>query len=340
MVDLALLEDIAARAFRRERIFRDHQNMFDEGEEWLMSRFRLPRHVLLELCNSLEPHLQHPTHCSHPVPPQVQVLSTLGFLATGTFQREIADRAGISQPTLSRVIPKVLNGIIRQMPIVLKFLYDERRQSEVKRGLHGIAGMPNTVGAIDCTHVRIKAPSTNSMQFMNRKNYHSINVQVICDADCRILNFVARWPGGTHNSFILRNSGSAFEAGAVRDGWLVGDRGYGLKTWLMTPFANPQTPQEVRYNTIHVHTRSVIERTFGQLKGRWMCLDTAGAIAHGIPIPAVAEPQPEEDAQPNESQLIANNLIRKDAGRLTTFRERLGSGWRDGVILRFTIIGA
>ena len=90
----------------------------------------------------------------------------------------------------------------------------------------------------------------------------------------------------------------------------------------MTPFANPQTPQEVRYNTIHALTRAVIERTFGQLKGRWMCLDTAGgkllyapekvckiimaccvlhniAITHGIPVRAEAAPQPEEDAQPN-----------------------------------------
>uniref|UniRef100_A0AAV2JKC6 DDE Tnp4 domain-containing protein n=1 Tax=Knipowitschia caucasica TaxID=637954 RepID=A0AAV2JKC6_KNICA len=30
------------------------------------------------------------------------------------------------------------------------------------------------------------------------------------------------------------------------------------------------------YNDKHVRTRSIIERTIGILKGRWMCLDTAG----------------------------------------------------------------
>ncbi len=41
---------------------------------------------------------------------------------------------------------------------------------------------------------------------------------------------------------------------------VVGDRGYGLKTWLMTRLANPRTPQEVRYNLKNACARSVIER--------------------------------------------------------------------------------
>ncbi len=42
------------------------------------------------------------------------------------------------------------------------------------------------VGVIDCTHVRLKAPSMNDYESINRKNYHS-NVQIICDAKLSIL---------------------------------------------------------------------------------------------------------------------------------------------------------
>ncbi|KAL1256529.1 hypothetical protein QQF64_012074 [Cirrhinus molitorella] len=78
-----------------------------------------------------------------------------------------------------------------------------------------------------------------------------------------ILNAVARWPGSTHDSFIVRNSsvGNRLEAGAGRDGWLLGDRGYPLKPWLLTPIAHPQTAEEVHYNTVHARARSVVERT-------------------------------------------------------------------------------
>ncbi len=38
---------------------------------------------------------------------------------------------------------------------------------------------PNVIGAIDCTHTRIKAPpGPNEGAFVNRKGVHSINVQV------------------------------------------------------------------------------------------------------------------------------------------------------------------
>ncbi|KAJ8341921.1 hypothetical protein SKAU_G00342120 [Synaphobranchus kaupii] len=54
-----------------------------------------------------------------------------------------------------------------------------------------------------------------------------------------------------------------------------GDRGYPLKMWLLTPFANPRTAEELRYNLAHGRTRSVVEHTIG-LKGRWRCLDASG----------------------------------------------------------------
>ncbi|TWW67345.1 hypothetical protein D4764_02G0003860 [Takifugu flavidus] len=65
----------------------------------------------------------------------------------------------------------------------------------------------------------------------------------------------------------------------------VGDRGYALAPWLLTPLTNPQTPQEILFNQMHARSRSTIERTIGILKGRWMCLDT--------------EPQPLEDVRPD-----------------------------------------
>ncbi|KAI2646902.1 hypothetical protein H4Q32_026559 [Labeo rohita] len=278
MADLALLEDMHA-ALRRERVFLDRRDLLMESDEWLLSRFRLPRHLLVQLCEDLEPQLRRETRRSHAIPVPVMVLSTLGFLATGTFQREISDRSGISQPTFSRTLPAVLAAIKSLSRRYIQFPFDDGQQSIIKREFYRIAEYPNVVGAIDCTHVRIKAPSTNDYAFINRKNYHSINVQIICDAKLTILNMVARWPGGTHDSFILQNSSVGIK---LRDGalqgrsHLLGDKGYPLTEYLVTPLANPATEQERRFNTAHIRTRSTVERCIGLLKGRWLCLGSAG----------------------------------------------------------------
>lgn len=45
-------------------------------------------------------------------------------------------------------------------------------------------GFPGVIGAIDCTHVAIVPPKTNDPvypehMYINRKRYHSINVQLV-----------------------------------------------------------------------------------------------------------------------------------------------------------------
>ena len=41
-----------------------------------------------------------------------------------------------------------------------------------------IAGFPNVIGCVDGTHIPIIAPSVDEVDYVNRKSFHSINVQV------------------------------------------------------------------------------------------------------------------------------------------------------------------
>ncbi|KAK0139210.1 putative nuclease HARBI1 [Merluccius polli] len=198
MAVLALLEDIANGRIRNERISKSY--------------------ILLEIGSTeLGPGLERQTARSHALPVPIQVLTTLGFLATGSFQRELADRSGMSQGALSRAIAAVLNGIIRISARYIRFPYDAVNQVHIKAQFAEIAGFPNVIGAIDCTHIAIKAPSEGEYAHVNRKHFHSLNVQIICDAQMRLTNIVARWPGSTHDSFVLTNSsvGNRLEPGSV-----------------------------------------------------------------------------------------------------------------------------
>lgn len=54
--------------------------------------------------------------------------------------------------------------------------------------------------------------------------------------------------------------------------WLLGDSGYPLQPWLMTPIANPRNNAETHYNKMHTSTRNKVERCIGVLKNRFRCL--------------------------------------------------------------------
>ncbi|XP_053406275.1 putative nuclease HARBI1 [Mercenaria mercenaria] len=204
----------------------------------------------------------------------MKVCVTLRYLATGEVQLNDADIHGVSQPTISRAITEVL-AALNQPHIISQFIHFPTTAPEIreiKQDFFGIASFPNVIGVIDGTQIQIQAPSDNEAEYVNRLNYHSINTQVVFDGEDRIIDLVARWPGSTHDSRALRNSGlwGLFEGGLVPPGsYLLGDSGYPCKRWLLTPYLNPNPGSQTSYNRSHRTTRSKVERGIGQLKRRW-----------------------------------------------------------------------
>ena len=96
---------------------------------------------------------RYPPESCHPS--LAAVLTCIGFLATGTFQRELADRSGISQPTFSRILPDVLGVIALSHNI--NFPYTVGDLANTKAQFAAKSDFPNVIGAIDCTHIAIRA---------------------------------------------------------------------------------------------------------------------------------------------------------------------------------------
>lgn len=111
-------------------------------------------------------------------------------------------------------------------------------------------------------------------EFRNRKGFFSLNVQVVCDHDMKIRDIVARWPGSVHDATIFQHSRlcQRLQAGEFHSGILLGDSGYPIKKYLLTPLLNPTNVPEERYNNAHVRTRNIVERVFGVWKRRFSVL--------------------------------------------------------------------
>lgn len=70
-------------------------------------------------------------------------------------------------------------------------------------------------------HHSIKAPFPDLSPYLNHKQYHPINVQVIGYSQNHLLNVVSHFPGRVPVSYILQN-GSGGEQGAAGEVWLIG----------------------------------------------------------------------------------------------------------------------
>ena len=249
-----------ARILRRERVFRERSNPladFTDGE--LYSRYRFDRNGILFISQLLREEIQSPTERSCAIPAEIKVIIALQFYACGTFQRTIGDTIKISQSSVSRIVSIVSSSLARKLAEFVRWPAAADEQN-IKRGFFTIAGFPGVVGLIDGTHVRILAPSEHEEQFVNRKNYHSINVQVVVDNRCVFTQINAQWPGSTHDSRVLRESRLADVFGRHRpagrgenneEGYLLGDTGYPSKPWLLTPFLQAGSRAEARYNGAH-----------------------------------------------------------------------------------------
>lgn len=214
------------------------------------------------------------------VPVHLQVMCALHFFASGSYQRVVGKDpfAFLSQTMVSRIVKKISEVITNNLSEkYVKLPLTEEEAIPIKSSFLSETGIPGILGIIDGTHVALVNISKDEEYiYVNRKGFHSINVQIICDNDLIILNCNARYPGSCHDSHVFESSLplriiSNLNA-SNKINWLIGDNGYALKDYMVTPFKRPNNPQEEHFNMVHKKIRSKVERCIGVLKGRFRCL--------------------------------------------------------------------
>ncbi|XP_024888709.1 protein ANTAGONIST OF LIKE HETEROCHROMATIN PROTEIN 1-like [Temnothorax curvispinosus] len=152
----------------------------------------------------------------------------------------MADRFGISISSVFRVLRRVIAWLMTKLDEVIRWPQGHDIATTIE-SFCAKQGISNVLGAIDGTHIRIEKPAVFAQDYCNRKKFFSISLQIVADANMRITN--------VH----------------------CGDSAYPSLPWLVPPFRDNGhlTPQQMEFNFIHSSTRMSVERTFGQLKGRF-----------------------------------------------------------------------
>ena len=168
---------------RRERKFRagTQSDIDDYSDEELRVRYRFRRESILFITNLVAGDISRNTRRNHALPPLLQVLIALRFYASGSFLQVIGDTFGVDKSTVSQAITDVSRALIAKQHLFIKWPLTNDECTTIKNEFYLRGGFPCVIGCVDGTHVRLQAPSKHENNYVNRKGFHSINVQGVCN---------------------------------------------------------------------------------------------------------------------------------------------------------------
>ena len=189
---------------------------------------------------------------------------------------------GIS--TFSYTLRDFINVIIEKF-LAEKIIFPstESEVSRITNGFKKLGRISNVIGAIDGSHIPIKAPHLFPVDYFNRKGFYSIVLQAVVDHKKKFLDICVGWPGSTHDSRILTNSNlynkfnnqNNLVTTLFNNKYILDDEGYPNLSWLIVPYKNigrQLIQKQTYFNLKHSQTRIKVEQAFGLLIGRWRCL--------------------------------------------------------------------
>lgn len=151
--------------------------------------------------------------------------------------RDVADRFDVCLSSLYDVITRVMTFLSSMATEFIKFPTDEEK-AETKSFYMSHKLFPNVVGSIDGCHIRIDRPSDRPTDYFNRKDYHSVVLQGVCNEKLTFLDVCMGFPGSVHDARIFRNSSLHTKLNEFCSGeeYILGDSAYPLLTTLLTPY--------------------------------------------------------------------------------------------------------
>ena len=200
------------------------------------------------IANLLEPDLLFETNRGVPLSPVMQTCIALNSYAGGQFQRISGLCGDVSQHAVRMALNRVTNALVKKRNQFI-FMPSSTEMEETSGRMFNRFYLPRFAMAVDGMHVRFQEaprrlpPQKHKQQFWCRKQFYSINVQVVA-GDRFIYDLDCRWPGSTHDSRIWNRSQVKAYLEQQRRFLLAGDSGYPISEILIKPYTTVESGQD------------------------------------------------------------------------------------------------
>lgn len=169
------------------RLMQNRSDPFTLNDGHFRDLFRLTKDMAHYVFNSIIMQIAQKTSVLA-INPTLYFFAALYFYTTGSYQRTVGQSYNllVSQQSVSKAIVEVTEAIINQLGHEwIRFPTTDVEKNNLKTRFMGAVWFPGAIRAIDCTHVAIIAPTAEEHNYVNRKGFHSKNVQIVSLLFCR-----------------------------------------------------------------------------------------------------------------------------------------------------------
>lgn len=100
---------------------------------------------------------------------EAEIYAYIWYISNTCTFRELGNLFGIAKSTAWRIVSRVAKWLISLSHIFIKWPQEDEFRIESQK-FEDKRGIPGVIGAIDCTHVTIKKPMQNSVDYFDKKN--------------------------------------------------------------------------------------------------------------------------------------------------------------------------
>lgn len=212
-------------------------------------------------------------------------------LSSGESLSAVGDSFGMNQSTVAQITWRFVKAMEERGMHHLQWPLTGTKMKEIKSKFKKIRGLPNCCGAIDTSHIKMCLSTVDQSNevWYDEENNHSMILQAIVDPDMRFLDIFAGLPGSLSDSLGFRSSsffklceegkrlnGKAKELsnGIKLKEYIVGDVGFPLLPWLLTPYQGRNLSDcEDYFNKRHNAMIMVAQKALARLKETWKIIN-------------------------------------------------------------------
>ncbi|CAF1625367.1 unnamed protein product [Rotaria magnacalcarata] len=258
-------------------------------DQQFKENFRIERQTFSSLLQQLQPHIQKSdTNYRAAIPIDKRLACALYALGSSSESRTVGHLFGIGKSTASEILHDICSVLIGLFfHRLVKFPNTDLEIQETINGFSTKYGHSLCVGALDGSHIAIKPPLGQEIDYFNYKKHHSVILLATVNSDLLFTYVNIGAPGRCNDSSIYNNSAlsSLMQHPIYQNhvlvinnvkvqSHLIADSAFSLSSTLLKPYADkPNMPKcQSLFNYRLSRVRCSVERAFGCLKNRFRLL--------------------------------------------------------------------